>query len=47
MENELNRIKSVLDMYPTNEDKIDFLLRQIEWLIKSRNQYKTKENQGT
>jgi hypothetical protein len=47
MENELERIKSILDMYEENEDKIAFLLRQVELLIQSRDYYKglaLKEN---
>jgi hypothetical protein len=47
MENELEGIKSVLDMYEENEDKIAFLLRQVELLIQSRDYYKgltLKEN---
>lgn len=40
MENELERIKSVLNECLTNEDKIAFLLRQVEWLLKTRDSYK-------
>ena len=40
MEDELERIKHVSDMYQKDEDKIAFLLRQIEWLLQSRNAYK-------
>jgi hypothetical protein len=40
MEDELARIKSVLNECPTNEDKIAFLLRQVEWLLKTRDSYK-------
>jgi hypothetical protein len=43
MENELKRIKSVLDLCPTNEEKIAFLLRQIEWLLKTRDSYKNQK----
>lgn len=42
MEDELERIKHVLEIYQTNEAKIDFLLRQVEWLVKVNDSYKTQ-----
>jgi hypothetical protein len=45
MEHELERIKSVLDMCPTDDDKIAFLLRQVEWLLKTRDSYKEQLTQ--
>lgn len=40
MDNEFERIKEILNMYQTNEDKINFLLRQVEMLLNSRDYYK-------
>lgn len=40
MDDELERIKYVLDMYEEDRGKIAFLLRQVEWLISSREDYK-------
>ena len=42
MEDELERIKHVLDTYKTDRDKVAFLLRQFEWLLKVNNAYKSQ-----
>ena len=40
MEDEFERIKSILEMHETAEAKIAFLLRQVEWLTQVNKSYK-------
>lgn len=43
----MDEIKRVLNMYQSNDDKIDFLLRQLEMALKEKEHYKSHIERGT
>ena len=39
MGEEFEKIKATLELYQTTEDKVAFLLRQVEWLLQVKDAY--------